>query len=38
MFSVLHYYKLKGFERDFIQILRLSLKTKKKEIVNVRLS
>jgi len=26
MFSVSHYYKLKGFERDYIQILRLSQK------------
>ena len=26
MFSVSHYYKIKGFERDYIQILRLSQK------------
>ena len=31
MFSVSHYYKLKGFDRDYIQILRLSLKKKNSE-------
>ena len=30
MFSVSHYYKLKGFERDYISILRLSQKKNKK--------
>ena len=29
MFSVSHYYKLKSFDRDYIQILRLSPKKKK---------
>ena len=30
-FSVSHYYKLKGFERDYIQILRLSQNKNKKQ-------
>ena len=37
MFSVSPYYKLKGFERDYIPILRLSQK-KKINIVYLRLS